>query len=345
MNKKEIISTTKDILGPKKLKALEKLYSNLSGTPPSVEKQRFRADNPDLIDALNRLESIDYLIRDDKNNDNYILTCNALLLIESPEIDQLIELMNNIYNWCIGFYRKNLGDTAYTIDLIKDFPNSNKKILTALFYMKELHGIFTTKTLDFPFGEKSTFSVSENVLVRASFIDIALDYFRWHYINPRKVTTKITPEKIFKSNDSDYKFFNTNESTTHPPWFDELSDFSKAIIQEIDRALQNKLVTLSVLGIRALIEHVMIENIEDQRSFKKNLDAFAEAGFITKQSRNALSEVIESGHASMHRGYIPDIEDVMLCIDIVKHTLHGVYILEPKSKKLNLNTPPKKKKG
>ncbi|WP_313331228.1 DUF4145 domain-containing protein [Comamonas sp.] len=58
---------------------------------------------------------------------------------------------------------------------------------------------------------------------------------------------------------------------------------------------------LTMLGVRSLLEFVMIEKVGDNGTFVKNLHKFLNAGFISKIQLDALEPLIEAGHASTHR--------------------------------------------
>ncbi|WP_214516374.1 DUF4145 domain-containing protein [Aliivibrio fischeri] len=100
------------------------------------------------------------------------------------------------------------------------------------------------------------------------------------------------------------------------------------LIDEVYIALQNGCNRLSVMGVRALIEHVMIQKVGDQRSFMKNMNAFQDQGFISKVQRQALDHVLNAGHAAIHRSYNPKINEVIAAIDIVENILESIYTVD-----------------
>ena len=59
------------------------------------------------------------------------------------------------------------------------------------------------------------------------------------------------------------------------------------------------------MGIRALLEQVMIAKVGDIRGFNKKLDAFQEAGFISSLQRDAMRATLDVGDAAMHRAFKP----------------------------------------
>jgi len=132
-----------------------------------------------------------------------------------------------------------------------------------------------------------------------------------------------------------------------PTWISELNHSGsveqiKILLKEVYVALKNESFYLGTMGIRALIEHVMIDKIGDQGNFKKNLTLFEENGFISKIQREALEPVIEAGHASMHRLYKASVNDLMAIIDIIENILQSIYINKKRSEVFKDNIPPKR---
>ncbi|WP_411268210.1 DUF4145 domain-containing protein [Ketobacter sp. GenoA1] len=60
---------------------------------------------------------------------------------------------------------------------------------------------------------------------------------------------------------------------------------------------------------------------------------------MTPKMSEALSHVLDAGNASAHRAYFPSREDLMTCIELVKHLIHGIYILRSGVEKVAGNIP------
>ena len=114
------------------------------------------------------------------------------------------------------------------------------------------------------------------------------------------------------------------------------------LFNEIYIALQNNCRSLAVMGIRALLEQIMIEKCGDQGSFSANINKFEKDGYISKLQKNALLPVIEAGHAAMHRSYEPKAEEVLASLDITENIIESIYVNESKGDKLNETVPKKK---
>ncbi|MEL4016959.1 DUF4145 domain-containing protein [Dryocola clanedunensis] len=114
------------------------------------------------------------------------------------------------------------------------------------------------------------------------------------------------------------------------------------IFREIYIALKNNMPRLAIMGVRALLEMVMIENIRDQGSFVKNLSKLKEDGYISNYQFEAINKVIEAGHASMHRNYKASSEEISSIMDITENIIESIYINKLNITKLNI--PPRVKK-
>ncbi|MBO2569128.1 DUF4145 domain-containing protein [Shewanella algae] len=165
---------------------------------------------------------------------------------------------------------------------------------------------------------------------------------------------------------SDYSDFGTSglipEVSIFPPetfrqkpkWIGELvfpfhADYgpeSKNIVEVIDEiylAFQNGCVRLAVMGIRSLIEQVMVQTLGDKGSFSQNMKGFKEAGYISNVQFEALDLVINAGNATTHRNYKPDTDQVIAAMDIVENVIESMLVL--KKKNVNLKNIPKRSKN
>ena len=131
-----------------------------------------------------------------------------------------------------------------------------------------------------------------------------------------------------------------------PPWMHELflEDFldeqSKyKLLQELYTGIGAQNWWLTMLGVRSLLEFVMVEKVGHNGNFVKNLEKFLEGGFISKIQLDALGPLIEAGHATTHRGYQPTAEDVNVVMDILENVLESIYVTTAKAKKLKV--PPR----
>ena len=113
------------------------------------------------------------------------------------------------------------------------------------------------------------------------------------------------------------------------------------LLGEIYVALHNDQRALAAMGIRALLENVMIEKIGDQRSFGANLREFEANGYVSRIQRERLETIFEAGHAAMHRLYKPSKEDLVTLVDIAESIVESIYIHGSKVERLKKAIPPR----
>ena len=115
-----------------------------------------------------------------------------------------------------------------------------------------------------------------------------------------------------------------------------LDPYKYDFLKEIYSALRNSNLRLAVIGIRSLLEQIMIEKIGDNNSFAKNLNKFQSEGYMSKVQKEAIEPVIEAGHASTHRRFKATLNEVCHLMDIVENLIESIYINQNKSSKLNI---------
>lgn len=115
------------------------------------------------------------------------------------------------------------------------------------------------------------------------------------------------------------------------------------LLKEIYIALKSESLRLAILGIRALIDQMMLEKIGDAGTFKEKVAAFEAQGFISRVQSATLMPVIDAGSASMHRGHLPTRDDVLHCLDVVENLLLANYIHPARSS--SLKAPPRPPKS
>ena len=95
------------------------------------------------------------------------------------------------------------------------------------------------------------------------------------------------------------------------------------------------------MGIRALLEQVMILKVGDHRSFDKNLDEFQNAGYLSLLQRDAMRATLDVGHAAMHRAFKPTEEDLKVALDVVEGVLAPIFAHKEAAEKLADRVPPR----
>jgi Domain of unknown function (DUF4145) len=94
-----------------------------------------------------------------------------------------------------------------------------------------------------------------------------------------------------------------------PSWQSKLP-FGAELFEEIYDAVGGAQYRLAVMGIRALLEQVMISCVRDQGTFERTLNSFCEQGYISIKQRDAMSDILDAGHATTHRQFSPNEREV-----------------------------------
>ncbi len=97
------------------------------------------------------------------------------------------------------------------------------------------------------------------------------------------------------------------------------------------------------MGVRALIEQVMINKVSDNGSFERNLDAFQRAGYVSLVQRDALSDILDAGHATIHRAYEPKTEDIQIALDVTEGVMAAIYVHGDGAKQVAARVPARRK--
>jgi Domain of unknown function (DUF4145) len=131
-------------------------------------------------------------------------------------------------------------------------------------------------------------------------------------------------------------------SNVHLIW---MPDFVSRLLGEVYVALQNDCCSLAAMGIRALLEQVMIDHVKDQGTFGRNLSAFERAGHIGSAQKETIETTLEVGHASIHRNFIPTHKDMMQVLDIAENVVQSIYVSGEQAKDLKKRIPPREHQG
>jgi hypothetical protein len=94
---------------------------------------------------------------------------------------------------------------------------------------------------------------------------------------------------------------------------------------------------LTIMGMRALVEKIMIEKVGDNDSFVENTKAFFEAGYVAKIQQPLFEDMlIEAGHGAMHRVWQPSAEDIATLLDILEGIMRTIYVDPHKAKRVEI---------
>jgi hypothetical protein len=152
------------------------------------------------------------------------------------------------------------------------------------------------------------------------------------------------------SGDPHASYYPSPISRKVPDWSWKLTWFTSGdeeklgeLFEEIYKGVQGKQYRLAAMGIRAFIEQLMVLKVGDHGTFEKNLDAFFAEGYISKIHRKALSLILDSGHAVIHRMHKPTEADLNIALDILESVTAAIYFHEEDAKKVAARVKPRSK--
>jgi hypothetical protein len=106
----------------------------------------------------------------------------------------------------------------------------------------------------------------------------------------------------------------------------KIPDGLDGLLDEIYQAVASDQHRLAVMGIRSLLEHMMIAEVGDHSRFAETLARFHSNGYISEKQKGFLETLLEAGHAVTHRSFIPNKDDVNTLLDIIEGLLEEIYI-------------------
>ena len=117
------------------------------------------------------------------------------------------------------------------------------------------------------------------------------------------------------------------------------------LLREVYAALRNGAPALAAMGIRAVVETVMIKKTGDNKSFEANLTAMRDRGLVSELDVQHLRQVLEVGHAAIHRSHLPSVEDALRALDIAETLVKRLYLDKNTIDALKKSTPQRRTKG
>jgi hypothetical protein len=116
------------------------------------------------------------------------------------------------------------------------------------------------------------------------------------------------------------------------------------LLVEVYAALHSGAPSLAAMGVRAVIETLLVNSVGDQGSFAKNLALLHSKGLISRLDVEHLGEVLDIGSAAIHRAHIPSVKDVLSALDIAETLAKRIHLDKNAIAALKKSTPPRPRK-
>ena len=93
--------------------------------------------------------------------------------------------MCEIYEALSAFYKERLDQNITRDEVLKAIDAPNEQALEALSYFQDTHSVWTGWGKGFPYEEGSHINISEDVILKESFLEVLTDYYRWNFLNQK----------------------------------------------------------------------------------------------------------------------------------------------------------------
>lgn len=164
-------------LGTEKVQCLRNVFDALQGTPPQVDKTKYRAQHADEMDVLDYLDHTERWIEHDKSHSFYQISSYALPLIQSKKSENLIKIMEECFQILKKMYPSRLKDSVTVEEIIAESKHEGPDLLDALYYISNISGVWSGKGNSFPYEENSTLTINERVLSKNSLCEIYEEHY------------------------------------------------------------------------------------------------------------------------------------------------------------------------
>jgi hypothetical protein len=129
-----------------------------------------------------------------------------------------------------------------------------------------------------------------------------------------------------------------------PAWIEQIEAIDQPLadlLLEVYSAANSQQSRLLAMGVRTVLDHVMIRIIGDRGSFDIKLKEMVDRGLITGSQQDALAIVIDAGSACAHRGFKPPRELLEQMISVMESIIREYYITAPMLSSLKSRIPPR----
>lgn len=145
--------------------------------------------------------------------------------------------------------------------------------------------------------------------------------------------------------DDTVTYFPPAVSRPMPRWRYEVPHRIAELMGEVYTALNADCRSLALMGVRTLVDLLLVNKIGDVGTFAAKLQELENQKFISEHSRKILEAAVDAGNAAAHRGHKPTPQELNQVMDIVENLLQSVYIFPKAAATIASSTPPRKVKG
>lgn len=317
-------------------KILTVLLSECESSQQFVGAKRFRANHFEDIGAIDELIRKRFIIQE---QERYRVSVTALHQLNTSRARVLLERAEKMWVVYKNHYLTNL-EAPLPLRVVADQCSLElsdaQSTLTYMLQVPWSGGYIGSAERLY-----EAVLVTESILKFKTFSECVEDMASWNTIPPQFERPNLFPETNVPLNQE-------KKSQTVPidlpSWLEKAPENVQVLVREIYEAKNVRLLALSAMGVRAVIDMVSLDKLDkDYGNFSEKLKRLRDEGHMTAVQHDALAAVVDAGSAAAHRGFIPDMESVEMMVTALNHLLQSLYVLENSSRELSTKTPVRKK--
>jgi hypothetical protein len=315
------------------------LFQAYQSSPSGVKAMQFRAQHEDHLAELDELEESVY-VDVDRSAQCYRVKLLALVELrdEDNQIAELLSQCRQLFDVLREAYRACPGCQLTLHQLIERTGLQAIQVRVALTYLTRTP-VSCSHTGDLLGADDFAVIPGESYLRYKTFDAVIKQLREWEEASSfAKRPRRTVNEKVPKFRREMGQGFGS-ETQVIASWYDRLPSNIQDLMWEVHFAVNKELSALPSMGLRAVVDWVCNDKVGDVGGLSRKLNVLTEQGYITQNDKEIIENVIEVGHASVHRSHFPRPVELELVVRIIEHLLEGVYILGAASTSLRDSVP------
>lgn len=306
----------------------------------SVDAPRFRANHYEKIVEIERLDSAGYI---KCANGRYFVTASALTRLNTETARRVLSNAERMYGQVREHYRATQAQKVEIAELAREAGIPLGEARTALTFM--LDNTLWCGGWSTNLAEPTAHVIPAEGCLKYPTFKAAVEQVReWRSQQHASALTLPTSAALASSPDLP-PWEIMRHQIPQPDWLSALQEPLRGVMSEVYRGVDLDLRALAAMGIRAVIDMVLVDLVGDVGGFDKKLDRLVVKGHLTEASRTHMLAAIDAGNAAAHRGHIPDRIDVHTLLRICENLLYEHLVMPSQTHRLQMNTPVRPKPG
>jgi Domain of unknown function (DUF4145) len=309
--------------------------SPIDGT--GIDSIVFRARHHRQIVSLDRLET-DRLIR--KDQDRYFVSLLALTRMEHEVARKVLANADVLYSELRSCYLRDPRRPVKLAELAERASTSVGETRLALLYMLENPTWCSGRSPVLMDSPDAHLQVSEGVLRHETFSSLIEQLEEWRSAALRERPSWGSASTAGGESGLEHAAHGPVTATRKPVWFDRLPPDLNEIMGEVYAAIDVELRALPAMGIRAALDILFVKLLgSDAGPFEQKVKALGEKGLLSASELDRVLATIDVGNASVHRGHVPDRDDLETILVVCERLLESHFVLPDATRRLRTNTP------